>query len=383
MAKKKDKTEQLSIEEQLSGRTAPERSEDGRGTLVRKPSRRAEKKLKARGENMVENTDELSGKYEYIIKSKDVEKEHKKRKIVRWLILFLLLLLLIGGGAWGVTSFLEYNNFRVVIDRPGRQIFAISRDGLFQDQNWKNTTEVYNISGPKYMDNITIFGNEQIFLDIETTDVPANRENLIAATFYLVNKTDEQRSYIEYINVKEATQGVEQAIRIMIVKTTYNPDGSVKNRLVDVYAAPHSHDENGNPIPELVVPLAEYNNEIRSDYYAGAKIRQTQATYEENGKTVTRELVDENATQMQAWYTTPFASQDIVIRNDITTVPEERRSDYIVPPMGEGGKVKISLFIWLEGNDKDCINDVLGGTMRLDLSFDEMPIPSDLNVPTP
>ena len=375
MAKKKDKVESQSIEELLSGRTAPERMEDGRGTLVRKPKKRDEKKLKARGENMVENTDELSADYEYIIKHKVVEKERKKRKIIRWLLLFLLILLIIGGGAWGVTSFLEYNNFRVVIDRPGRQIFAISRDGLFQDQNWQNTTEVYNISGPKYMDNISIFGNEQTFLDIEATDGPANKENIIAATFYLVNKTDEERSYMEYINVKEATQGIDQAIRIMIIKTTFNPDGSVKNRIVDVYAAAHSFDENGKPIPELVVPLAEYNSEIRSDYYAGAKIRQTKVHYEENGQSILRDLVDENASAQQAWYTTPFATQDIVIRNDISTVPEHRRSDYIVPPMGEGGKVKISLFIWLEGHDKDCIDDVLGGTMRLDLTFDEMPIP--------
>lgn len=348
MAKKKDTSKNLStIEEQLANRQAPDVPVDEKGTLVFRPKKesRKEKKLKARGDNMVENTEEVSGKYEYIIKHKAVEREQKRRKIIRWLLLFLLILLIIGGGAWGVTTFLEHNNFRVVIDRPGKNIFAISPTG-----DLKKTTEVYNIDGPRYMDNITLLGNEKTFLDIENKDGATNIEDLIAATFYLTNVSENSRSYVEYINVTETTKGIDEAMRIMLIKTSYNPDGTERSRTCDVYAAPHSYDNDGNPIPENVVPLSELNNR----YYTGQQMRR--------GDNIPLEATGAK----DAWLTIPFQSKENIMRNDVKTAKDPE--SYIIPP---GGKVKFTLIIWLEGNDKDCVDDKLGGTMKLSLSFSE------------
>lgn len=341
MAKKDNvDKEVLSPQEQMKSRPAPDAPVDNKGALIRKEK---PKKMKARGKNMVENTDELSGKYEYVIKHKKVEKETKNRKFIRVLIIFLLSLLILGGGLWGVTAFIEYNNFRVVVDRPGQNIFAISPMRSLQ-----NTTEIYNIDGPRYMDNITLMGMENVILEIEEADGATSRDNLIAATFYLTNITEDSRRYREIVDISETSQGLEEAIRIMLIKSTYNADGSVNKRVCNVYAAPHSFDEFGVPIPEAVVPLAT------PSYYTGDELRQLDG------------LGLSDSEDSEEWMSIPFLSSTLVL--DQNGDSEGNPEDYIIPP---GGKVKYTLLIWLEGNDKDCIDDKLGGRMKLSLTFSE------------
>lgn len=340
MAKKDDLDKNLgSVQDQMKGRKAPDAPVDNKGTLVRKEK---PKKLKARGKNMVDNTDELSTKYEYVVKHKKVEREQKNRKIIRILIIFLLSLLIAGGGIWGVTAFLDYNNFRVIVDRPGQNIFAIS-----PMRDLQTTTEIYNIDGPRYMDNISLYGMEQEFLRIEESDGSSSTDNLIAATFYLTNITEESRAYREIVDISDTSQGIELAIRIMLIKTTYNADGTVKRRTVNVYAAPANEDFQ-EPIPEAVVPLTTPSK------YTGSEIRQ-----EEGIPLVVTDPAEE-------WKATNFISSSIVLDNNSENAANS--DDYIIPP---GGKVKYTLFIWLEGEDKDCVDDKIGGKMKLALTFSE------------
>ena len=51
---------------------------------------------------------------------------------------------------------------------------------------------------------------------------------------------------------------------------------------------------------------------------------------------------------------TNFASNDVVV---------EKQVDNFAP----GDKAKITVVIWLEGNDPDCTDDVLGGQFKLDM----------------
>lgn len=341
LAKKiKPDDEILSVQDQMKSRPAPDAPVDGKGTLVRKEK---SKKMKARGKNMVENTDEVSTKYEYVIKHKKVEQETKRRRRIRILLIFLLCLFILGGGLWGVSSFIEYNNFRVVVDRPGQNIFAIS-----PFKNLNNTTEIYNIDGPRYMDNITLLGMEKTVLDIEALDGATSKDNLIAATFYLTNITDATRRYREIIDISDTSQGLEEAIRIMLIKSTYTSDGSIKNRTCNVYAAPHSYDDLGNPIPEAVVPLST------PSFYTGDELRIIDglglSTEEDPGE----------------WMTIPFLTKTLVVNS--SGDEDGTAESFNIPG---GGKVKYTLLIWLEGNDKDCVDDKLGGRMKLSLTFTE------------
>ena len=34
-----------------------------------------------------------------------------------------------------------------------------------------------------------------------------------------------------------------------------------------------------------------------------------------------------------------------------------------------GAKDKFTVVIWLEGNDPDCLDNIIGGTMKLDMKF--------------
>ena len=56
-----------------------------------------EKKLKLRGKNMVQNTEELSNKYNYVIQNKKVARDAKAKKSVFWILIALLALVILGG----------------------------------------------------------------------------------------------------------------------------------------------------------------------------------------------------------------------------------------------------------------------------------------------
>ena len=40
-----------------------------------------------------------------------------------------------------------------------------------------------------------------------------------------------------------------------------------------------------------------------------------------------------------------------------------------IPEFSPGDKRKYTVVIWLEGNDSDCINDIIGGSMKFEMNF--------------
>lgn len=50
---------------------------------------------------------------------------------------------------------------------------------------------------------------------------------------------------------------------------------------------------------------------------------------------------------------------------EASTVVMTTRNDHFKP----GAKDKYTVVIWLEGNDPDCVDDIIGGTMKVDMDF--------------
>ena len=50
---------------------------------------------------------------------------------------------------------------------------------------------------------------------------------------------------------------------------------------------------------------------------------------------------------------------------EASTVVMTTRNDHFKP----GAKDKYTVVIWLEGNDPDCVDDIIGGTMKFDMDF--------------
>lgn len=291
-----------------------------------------EKKLKLRGKNMVENTEELSNKYNYVIQNKKVARDAKAKKSVFWILIALLGLIILGGGIWGMTTYIEYNNFKVLIDRDGQNVFQLSPSPTFQIPS-----EVINISGPRYMDNTTLMGMEDKIREIEMHEGSFEQDNMICATFYFKNVTEEEHHYTENIEIVESTKNIESAIRILLIKTL--PNGT---RECNIYAMARA-----DGTPERAVPERRIANDPESallDYPRAGYVDIRDGTYEK---------LNEN---VDPWMAIPFVDEDTVMSNGSNMIKS-------------GEIIKYTIAIWLEGHDDDCVDDKLGGEIKLDFNF--------------
>lgn len=312
----------------------------------------------------VKNTAETSAQYDYIIKDKKVRRKTQNRKRATIILILLALLILVGASIWAIFNYLEYNNFKIMIDREGRNVFSLS-----PHSNLDNKSEVIYIDGPNKMDNVTLMGQEQLILDLEKSEGSVLNKNMVTGTFYLTNVTDKDRSYLEQINIVSATRGIEKTIRILVINTHFDTDGNeIKgSRTVDCYAhignrSVEVQDKDGKPVlddkgnktfksievPEAVVPVPSDRRPDRR-LYDGFDILYPGKTRDESY----------NPTE---WTTKPFASKDVVV--------EQQRQ---IVKVGE--KVRYTIAIWIEGNDADTTDEKLGGQMKIDFKFSDSAIP--------
>lgn len=250
-----------------------------------------------------------STKYKYLIKNREVRKHTRHRKIVLILLVFLGITILLGGTVYGVISFLNYNNFQVLIDKEGMNILSLSNRFDFSEPS-----EVLALGGPKYMDNITLMDIYYLLPKFEAHEGAygdGETNKYIAATFFLKNITDKDRIYREAIVISDITKNVDDALRVMIIK----------NGERIVYAKPKP-----DQTPEEVVP---------GQFFTKAGIP------------------DERGVP---WMAEPFISPRHVCYNTGLS-------------LAAGQVVKYTVVIWLEGWDEECVDAILGGTIKLELQF--------------
>ncbi|MBO7177686.1 MAG: hypothetical protein J6V69_01140 [Clostridia bacterium] len=283
-----------------------------------------------------ELTDPNNPKYKYVIKNKKARQQSKERKAVIIIAIILLALFAVGAVIYGFYSAVEINNFSIYVENEGGRILSLS-----SKPDFASSTQHLEVSGPDHMDNTSIYMSP--FGDIPIEDkilaiaegegqMSTAEDKYIAFSFYLKNITTDTQYYNEVFKIKEATQGIEKALRVMVIK----------NYEVEVYGALA---DDGNP--EKVVCTEHAENKY------------TPLDIETNAEGV-REI--HHLEDADYWYCTPFHSQDYVFYNKGFELGPEQT-------------VKYSLVVWLEGWDPDCVNDIIGGLMKVEFAFEVAPKP--------
>jgi archaellum component FlaG (FlaF/FlaG flagellin family) len=272
-------------------------------------------------------------KYAYIIKRKRVRQKARRKTVSLVMIIFVLVALLITGLVYGVLTFIDFNSFRISVERTNLNYLSLS-----EDYEFTNPSSVLSLSGPKNMDNwtydwlpITKLLNEEGSL---------SGDNYIACAFYLQNIGEESVFYSENITLTNVYKGLEDTIRILLIKQIV------------------SEDESGNVIysdPEYRCYAKVSGDDLTPEYVAGG-----------NGDEKIPVPVSDpnNINSSSPWYTIPFyaANSGVVL-------------DAVYYPLKAGEKIRYAMAVWIEGTDPECTDDKLGGkvsyTFQFNLETDE------------
>ena len=185
--------------------------------------------------------------------------------------------------------------------------------------------------------NISIFDIDR---DVMNVDGDHNGINYVAYTFYLKNATGKTRNYQYQLQLKAHDKGAETATWIMLYY----------NGTQNLYAQAN---KDGNPERQFsIVPFPFMD-------YASENVKQTELS-ETNWGYITEEKLKEmelsspeGVYQLEA---IPFQASDMIcsgIREEI-----------------EPGEVdKYTAVIWMEGEDPECVNDIIGGYVELAMKF--------------
>lgn len=261
-------------------------------------------------------------KYNYLISNRSVRKQARKRNVALFMTAFIAVTVVLGAIVYGISLMIQHNNLKILIDKAGSNVLSLSSSAAFN-----SGSEVLALGGPRYMDNVSLVDFYPRVEEIRATEgaYKPDESKFLAATFFLKNVTDKPQTYSEAVALREVTQNLDSAMRVMLVK---EKNGEVSE---EVYAKAVASDGGSaydeNAIPEEVCPKQFFGR---------------------NGKFVESEE--------DVWFATPFVSSQYALY---------RTENHLAP----GEVVKYSVIVWLEGWDKDCVDARLGGTIRLELQF--------------
>lgn len=165
-------------------------------------------------------------------------------------------------------------------------------------------------------DNISIF---DLPSDIAEVNGDHNGEDYIAYTFYLKNISQEPVTYNYTLSIRHATKGIENASWVLIWK----------NGEQQIFAMPHADGSAEWQKSEFEFPFMDEAKQPEMMQKEGSFYKLT---------------------------TTPFTSVKVV---------DTGWRENIMP----GEIDKYTVVIWLEGEDPECVNDILGGTIELMMRF--------------
>ncbi len=168
-------------------------------------------------------------------------------------------------------------------------------------------TERLNSKASKDITNISVLDLPK---DLDTQDGEHNGDNYVAYTFYAKNVGKETVDCEWEIFIKNMTLDIEKAVRVRVYTGDIIKAGS------------------GQPKPE---------DRHYVDYARAASDGIGDGTGAEPG-------------------TTPFYSTKIICRDTVKN-------------FGVGDMVKFTVVIWLEGDDPECLNNIIGGQFKIDMSM--------------
>jgi len=200
-----------------------------------------------------------------------------------------------------------YGSFTISVKGYGNRKYALA---LCENDGFKTNVSRLSATPAKNIDNIaaSVLPN-----DLNDVNGSHNGDNYLAYTFYLKNTGEEECSYKYSFIISRATLGIDAAARIRV----YFNSGYYK--------------------------AAEDKFDYKNDFIDYAKPK-TGGNGEPEVDPVDRRM-------------TNFLSSDLVTEGTVTG---------FLP----GDISKITVVIWLEGNDPDCTDDVLGGQFKTDMVFE-------------
>ncbi len=198
--------------------------------------------------------------------------------------------------------------FVIRLDHAGQDALVLSNTPDFSDP--KVLLKGHAIDNA---DNISIFDIEP---DVANVDGEHYGANYIAYTFYVKNISRDQRTYDYNFSIRHSTKGIDKAIWTMLYY----------NGTQNMYAAPNL--TTGNP----EIQISDYDFPFQD---AAASPQQTQ-------------LAD-GSYQLS---TTPFKSTKVITSGTREAIQPEEVDKY-------------TIVCWLEGEDPECVDDILGGTIEL------------------
>lgn len=206
-----------------------------------------------------------------------------------------------------LLAFDGYGSFTISVKDYGDRKYALA---LCENDKFGKNSSMLNATPSKNIDNIAA---SMLPDDLNDINGSHNGENYIAYTFYVKNTGEEACSYKYNILITRATLGIDAAARIRLY---FN---------ADYYKAAEDKYSYSSDFVDYAKPKTNGNGEPETD-------------------PVNRTM-------------TNFLSNDVVA--------EGRVIDF-----KPGDISKITVVIWLEGNDPDCTDDILGGQLKTDMVFE-------------
>lgn len=201
----------------------------------------------------------------------------------------------------------KFGSFTISVKDYADKGYALT---LSENDSFIRSSSKLTAQEVKNADNITYSNLPDNLNDVNGSH---NGENYLAYTFYLKNTGEKECNYRYSLNISQATVGIDAAVRIRIY---FNPD--------------YYKSETG-----------EYTHSGEYTDYAKPK----------TGGNGMPEIDPINRVM------TNFLSSDVVAEKTINAF---KPNDI----------AKITVVIWIEGEDPDCTDDVLGGSFKTEMNFE-------------
>lgn len=268
-----------------------------------------------------------------IIRNKTVEQKMKRRTVSKWIALLLLIALLITGSAWGVLSLVEYNSMKISIDKDSTGLV------LSETADFAKPTSFLDMKGPENMDQTT-YSRLDMREETLAKEGTLGASGYIAYTMYLKNAAEyKSLQYTTNIVLKNKKKDAEKAMRIMVV--TYRQDAEPE---IVVYAEQKAEDT-----PEYIA----YDSD---DFELQKPISLAMLNAGKEGF--------DGAIQLKTNETQPFKGYSGVEGD------WEHYIDKITDQQLNAGEVvKYTVYMWLEGSDAQCKDEIIGGYCTVEITF--------------
>lgn len=224
--------------------------------------------------------------------------------------------------------------FVVKVDRE------MARDGFYLSEipNFDERLITLHAVAKEDATNISIYNLSPDLMDIDGVH---HGEDYFAYTFYAKNMTGRMLDYRYTLFIRHKTQGIDDASWIMLFH----------NGKQEIFAK-----MNANGYPEC--QYSPYEFPFRE--YARYPDKQQTTITEKNPGHITQEIIDRQDIQdldgVFQLNTVPFASAKTIC----TSLRKNFEDD---------GMDKFTVVIWLEGEDPECVDRIIGGELELAMSF--------------